>query len=243
MQGLRLVATPARKSNAAAAGGLCRKASVRPAASAGKSGMVVTIYTMADGKQIHDDGRRRCGWLGDNPLMLAYHDKEWGVPIRNDTRLFGKLVLDGFQAGLSWAIILRKRADFLRAFDGFDPERMARYDGRKRRALLADPGIVRNRQKIDSAIGNARAFLELREAGVRFGPFLWGFVDGRTRHNAWKSLRRLPAKSRESERMSKELVERGFHFVGPTICYAFMQAVGMVNDHVVTCYRHDELKR
>jgi DNA-3-methyladenine glycosylase I len=205
--------------------------------------MVVTIYTMPDGLRIHDDGRRRCAWLGDNPQMLVYHDREWGVPVTGDTQLFGKLVLDGFQAGLSWAIILRKRESFLLAFDGFDPVRMARYDGSKRRKLLADPGIVRNRQKIDAAIGNARAFLELRDAGVSFGAFLWEFVDGRTKHNAWKSLRQLPAKSKESERMSRALIERGFHFVGPTICYAFMQAVGMVNDHIVTCFRHRELRR
>jgi DNA-3-methyladenine glycosylase I len=188
------------------------------------------------------DTRTRCAWPGDDSLMLEYHDREWGVPLRDGTKLFGKLVLDGFQAGLSWAIILRKREGFLRAFDGFDPERMARYDARKRGELLADCGIVRNRQKVDSAIGNARAFLELRDAGVSFGDFLWGFVDGRTRHNAWKELKQLPAKSRESERMSAALLERGFRFVGPTICYAFMQAVGMVNDHVVTCFRHRELK-
>jgi len=175
--------------------------------------------------------------------MLAYHDREWGVPIRDGTRLFGKLVLDGFQAGLSWNIILRKRDAFLRAFDGFDPDRMARYDGAKRQTLLADPGIVRNRQKIDAAIGNARAFLELRESGASFGEFLWEFVGGRTKHNAWKTLRQIPAKSKESERMSKALVERGFRFAGPTICYAFMQAVGMVNDHLVTCFRHRQIRR
>ena len=198
---------------------------------------------MANEERIHDDGRRRCAWLGDNPQMLLYHDREWGIPVKNDVKLFGKLVLDGFQAGLSWAIILRKREGFLLAFDGFDPVRMARYDGLKRRKLLSNTGIVRNRQKIDAAIGNARAFLELRDTGVSFGTFLWEFVDSRTKHNAWKTLRQIPAKSKESERMSKALVERGFRFVGPTICYAFMQAVGMVNDHLVTCYRHRELKR
>ena len=198
---------------------------------------------MPDDNRVHDDRRSRCAWLGDNLQMLLYHDEEWGVPVKRDTQLFGKLVLDGFQAGLSWAIILRKREGFLVAFDGFDPVRMARYDGLKRRKLLSNTAIVRNRQKIDAAIGNARAFLELREAGVSFGTFLWEFVDGRTKHNAWKTLRQIPAKSKESERMSKALVERGFRFVGPTICYAFMQAVGMVNDHLVTCYRHRELKR
>jgi DNA-3-methyladenine glycosylase I len=175
--------------------------------------------------------------------MLAYHDEEWGVPLYGDKSLFAKLILDGFQAGLSWAIILRKRDGFLRAFDGFDPDRMARYTAARRRRLLADPGIVRNRQKVDAAIQNARAFLELRESGVRFGAFLWSFVDGVPKQNRWKRLRHLPAKSRESERMSEALVERGFRFVGPTICYAFMQAVGMVNDHIITCYRHDEVRR
>lgn len=189
------------------------------------------------------DDKPRCAWLGDNPAMLAYHDREWGVPIRGDKPLFAKLILDGFQAGLSWAIILRKRDAFLDAFDGFDPDRMARYTAARRRRLLADPGIVRNRQKIDAAIANARAFLDMREAGQRFGPFLWSFVDGEPKQNRWRSRRKIPATSPESERMSKALVERGFRFVGPTICYAFMQAVGMVNDHIVSCYRHDELRR
>ena len=191
------------------------------------------------------DDKPRCAWpgTGDNPAMLAYHDREWGVPVRGDKPLFAKLILDGFQAGLSWAIILRKRDAFLEAFDRFDPERIARYTAARRRRLLADPGIVRNRQKIDAAIGNARAFLEMREAGQRFGPFLWSFVDGEPKQNRWRSLRQIPATSPESERMSKALVEQGFRFVGPTICYAFMQAVGMVNDHLVTCYRHEELRR
>ena len=184
---------------------------------------------------------RRCPWPGDDPQMRDYHDTEWGVPLHGDTPLFGKLVLDGFQAGLSWAIILRKRDAFLRAFDGFDPDKMARFDAARVRRLLADPGIVRNRQKVRAAITNARAFLELREAGVCFDDFLWGFVDGLPRQNRWKTLRQLPAQTKQSERMSTALVERGFRFVGPTICYAFMQAVGMVNDHVVTCFRHREV--
>jgi len=188
------------------------------------------------------DGRPRCAWLSDNLAMIAYHDTEWGVPLRGDKALFAKLILDGFQAGLSWAIILRKRDAFLRAFDGFDPDKMARYTAARRKKLLADPGIVRNRQKVDSAIGNARAFLELREAGVRFGPFLWQFVDGVPQQNKWKTSRQIPAKTKQSEAMSKALVGKGFRFVGPTIVYAFMQAVGMVNDHLVTCYRHRELQ-
>jgi DNA-3-methyladenine glycosylase I len=185
---------------------------------------------------------KRCAWLGDNPAMLAYHDEEWGVPVRGDKRLFAKLILDGFQAGLSWAIILRKRDGFLRAFDRFDPDKMARYTAARRRRLLADPSIVRNRQKVDAAIANARAFLEMRDAGVSFGTFLWNFVDGVPKQNRWDSLKRIPARTPESERMSKTLVEQGFHFVGPTICYAFMQAVGMVNDHIVACYRHREVR-
>ena len=189
------------------------------------------------------DNKSRCAWLGDNPAMRSYHDEEWGVPVRRDKPLFAKLILDGFQAGLSWAIILRKRDGFLRAFDRFDPDKMARYTAARRRRLLADAGIVRNRQKIDSAIANARAYLEMRDAGVSFGAFLWDFVDGKPRQNRWDSLKRIPAKTRESERMSRALVERGFHFVGPTICYAFMQAVGMVNDHIVACFRHQELRQ
>jgi len=170
--------------------------------------------------------------------MIAYHDREWGVPVHDDRQLFGKLVLDGFQAGLSWAIILRKRDDFLRAFDGFAPERMARYDARRVTKLLKDPGIVRNRQKVAAAVTNARAFLKMANAGESFDAFLWQFVGGVPKHNAWKTLGRVPAETKESVRMSKALVERGFRFVGPTICYAFMQAVGMVNDHLVRCFRH-----
>ena len=183
----------------------------------------------------------RCGWSTSNEQMIAYHDTEWGVPVHDDRQLFGKLVLDGFQAGLSWAIILRKRDAFLKAFEGFNPDKMARYDARRIGQILKDPGIVRNKQKVRSAIGNARAFLQMKNAGESFDEFLWQFVGGKTKLNAWKTLRRLPAETRESTAMSKALVERGFRFVGPTICYAFMQAVGMVNDHLVTCYRYGEL--
>jgi DNA-3-methyladenine glycosylase I len=161
--------------------------------------------------------------------------------VHDERQLFGKLVLDGFQAGLSWAIILRKRDAFLRAFDGFDPERMARYDARRVAKLLRDPGIVRNRQKVRAAVTNARAFLTMTDAGESFDTFLWQFVGGRPKHNTWKTLGRIPAQSKESVAMSKALVERGFRFVGPTICYAFMQAVGMVNDHLMTCFRRAEL--
>jgi len=183
----------------------------------------------------------RCGWSTKDERMIAYHDTEWGVPVHDDKQLFGKLVLDGFQAGLSWQIILRKRDAFLNAFDGFDPDTMARYDARRIAKILRDPGIVRNKQKVKSAIGNARAYLKLKDAGESFDEFLWQFVGGAPKINAWKTLRRLPAETKESVAMSKALVERGFRFVGPTIAYAFMQAVGMVNDHLVTCYRYIEL--
>jgi len=175
--------------------------------------------------------------------MIAYHDAEWGVPVHDDQQLFGKLVLDGFQAGLSWAIILRKRDAFLNAFDGFNPEKMARYDARRVAKILRDPGIVRNKQKVKSAVGNARAFLKMKDADESFDQFLWQFVGGKPKVNAWKTLRGLPAETKESTAMSKALVDRGFRFVGPTICYAFMQAVGMVNDHLVTCYRYNELSK
>ena len=183
----------------------------------------------------------RCPWPSTNDQMIAYHDTEWGVPLHDDGALFGKLVLDGFQAGLSWAIILRKRDAFLKAFDGFNPEKMARYDAKRIAKILRDPGIVRNKQKVKSAVGNARAFLKMKDAGESFDQFLWQFVGGAPRVNAWKTLKRLPAETKESVALSKALVERGFRFVGPTIVYAFMQAVGMVNDHLVTCYRYNEL--
>jgi DNA-3-methyladenine glycosylase I len=185
----------------------------------------------------------RCGWSTSNDQMIAYHDTEWGVPVHNDRQLFGKLVLDGFQAGLSWAIILRKREAFLKAFDGFDPDKMARYDAKRIGKILRDPGIVRNKQKVKSAVGNARAFLKMKDTGESFDQFLWQFVGGRPKVNAWKTLKRLPAETRESIAMSKALVGKGFRFVGPTIVYAFMQAVGMVNDHLVTCYRYGQLNR
>jgi len=175
--------------------------------------------------------------------MLAYHDEEWGVPLHGDRDLFAKLVLDGFQAGLSWRVILHKRARFLEVFDGFDPARMVHYDRKKIAQLLKDPGIVRNRQKVNAAIGNARAFLDFQEKDGSFGDFLWGFVGGKPKQFHRRTLRELPARSRESDAMSAALTQRGFRFVGPTICYAFMQAVGMVNDHLVTCFRHREVQR
>jgi len=185
----------------------------------------------------------RCCWPTEDPLLIAYHDEEWGVPVRDERALFAKLMLDGFQAGLSWLTILRKREAFLRAFADFDPEVVARFDAKKTAALMADEGIVRNRAKIAASVNNARAFLRVREEEGSFSTLLWGFVGREPIVNRWRSLRQLPAETQESQAMSKALRERGFAFVGPTICYAFMQAVGMVNDHLVNCRRHGELER
>ena len=176
-------------------------------------------------------------------MYLAYHDEEWGVPEHDDRALFEKLVLDGFQAGLSWLIILRKRENFQRAFSGFDPVKIARYRPAKVAALMNDAGIVRNRAKIEGTIANARGFLAILEEGQSFDSYLWQFTDGRTIKNAHRSLDDLPAQSPESKAMSKDLRARGFKFVGPTICYAFMQAVGMANDHLVDCFRYREVAR
>jgi DNA-3-methyladenine glycosylase I len=180
----------------------------------------------------------RCGWAGSDPLYLAYHDQEWGVPLRDDRALFEMLILEGFQAGLSWITILRKRDNFRRAFDRFEPDKVAAYGERKVVALLADPGIVRNRAKIEGAIGSARAYLQLMEAPGGASGFLWQFVGGAPIVNRRRSLAEVPAETAEARAMSKELKKRGFKFCGPTICYAFMQAVGMVDDHMVECFRH-----
>jgi DNA-3-methyladenine glycosylase I len=189
-------------------------------------------------KVVAGDGLVRCGWAGSDPLYVRYHDEEWGTPLRDDRRLFEMLVLEGFQAGLSWITILRKRDNFRRAFDGFDPEQIAAYDEAKVAALLGDPGIVRNRAKIEGAIGSARACLDLAAQPGGFSGFLWQFVDGQPIVNRPRSLREVPAETAEARAMSKALKARGFKFVGPTICYAFMQATGMVNDHLVGCFRH-----
>ncbi|MEK7704648.1 MAG: DNA-3-methyladenine glycosylase I [Myxococcota bacterium] len=183
----------------------------------------------------------RCPWCGTDPLYVAYHDEEWGVPEWDDRALFEKLLLDGFQAGLSWITILRKREAFRRAFDSFDPERIARYGDDKVAALMADASIVRNRAKIQAAITSADAYLTLRSQGESFATLVWSFGDGRPRQNHWRRLSQLPAATPTSHALSKELRARGFRFCGPTIVYAFMQAVGMVNDHLVTCPRHAEL--
>ncbi len=195
--------------------------------------------------QVHDASMRRedrCPW-GDDPLMNSYHDLEWGVPVHDDRALFEFLTLDSMQAGLSWITILRKREAFREAFDGFDIEKVSRYDQGKVEELLQNRGIVRNRRKIEAAITNAKCVLEVQREHGSFDAFLWGFVDGRTVQNRWRSFKDVPAETPESKRMSKGLRDRGFRFVGPTICYAFMQAVGMVNDHLVMCYRHQELDR
>jgi DNA-3-methyladenine glycosylase I len=183
----------------------------------------------------------RCAWLGDDPLMMAYHDDEWGVPLHDDLRHFEFLVLDAFQAGLSWRTVLHKRENFRRAFDGFDPAKIVRYGERERARLLADAGIIRNRQKVDATIGNARAFLDLQEREGGFDEWIWQFTGGETLQNAWTELSELPAKTPEAEAMSKALKAEGFRFVGPTICYAYMQAAGMVNDHVRRCFRWTQL--
>ena len=187
---------------------------------------------------LHPDGLRRCPWPKEDPLYVAYHDEEWGVPEYDDRALYEKLVLDGFQAGLSWITILRKRENFRRAFDGFMPEKIARYTPKKVERLMGDAGIVRNRLKIEGAVRSARAWLDVMEKGPGFSRLLWDFVDGRPKVNHLRSIAQVPAETELSRKISKELAGRGFKFVGPTIVYAFMQAVGMVNDHLVTCYRH-----
>jgi DNA-3-methyladenine glycosylase I len=184
---------------------------------------------------------RRCPWPEGNEQMIRYHDTEWGVPLHDDRKLFEFLVLDAFQAGLSWAIVLKKREGFRKAFSNFDPHSVARYDGRKVKALLADAGIIRNRLKIEATIANARAFLEVQREFGSFDRYIWQFTGGKTKRNRWRPLSQLPCRSAESDAMSRDLKVRGFHFVGSTICYAFMQAAGMVNDHLVGCFRYREV--
>lgn len=188
------------------------------------------------------DGKIRCEWCGDDPLYVSYHDEEWGVPVYDDRQLFAKLILDGAQAGLSWRTILYKRENYYAAFDGLDPVKIARYDEAKIAELLQNPGIVRNRLKVESAVKNANGYLKIKEEHGSFSDFLWQFVGGKPIQNSWTSIGELPAKTPESEAMSKALKKRGFNFVGPTIVYAFMQAVGMVNDHVVDCFRYEAIR-
>jgi DNA-3-methyladenine glycosylase I len=187
--------------------------------------------------------RKRCAWSNSDPLMIAYHDTEWGVPARDDRTLFEYLVLDAMQAGLSWAIILKKRENFRKALHGFDPAKIARYTGRDLRRLLADPGIVRNRLKLEATIVNARKFLDTQEAFGSFTTYIWRFVGGKPIAHGYRFMSQIPARTSESDAMSKDLRERGFRFVGSTICYAFMQAAGLVNDHVIDCFRYRQVSR
>lgn len=193
-------------------------------------------------KKSSEAGLVRCHWA-QNELSIPYHDEEWGVPVHNERKWFEFLILEGAQAGLSWDTILRKRARYREVFDGFDPAKVARYDRKKVRDLLRDAGIIRNKLKIDAAIENAQAFLKVQEEFGSFDGYVWRFVDGRPRQNAWNKPKQVPAKTQQSDALSKDLQKRGFRFVGSTICYALMQATGMVNDHVVSCFRYTELLR
>jgi DNA-3-methyladenine glycosylase I len=188
------------------------------------------------------ENKIRCTWCGDDPLYVQYHDEVWGVPVYDDRQLFAKLILDGAQAGLSWITILRKQENYYAAFDNFDPEKIARYDEGKIAELLQNPGIVRNRLKVQSAVKNAKGYLAIKEAHGSFSDFLWQFVGGGPMQNSWGKMGDIPAETAESHAMSKALKQYGFNFVGPTICYAFMQAVGFCNDHVVDCFRYEECK-
>ncbi len=192
-------------------------------------------------REISEGAIVRCDWAAGHPLLSEYHDREWGVPVHDDRKLFEFLVLDAFQAGLSWLTILKKRENFRKAFDGFDPERICRYDESRIARLLQDAGIIRNRLKVESTVGNARCFLRVQEEFGSFDRYIWQFTGGRTRVNAFESQDRIPARTRESEAMSRSLRKRGFRFVGPTICYAFMQAAGMVNDHLTGCFRYRQV--
>ena len=188
--------------------------------------------------------KKRCDWVTDDPLYLDYHDHEWGTPVHDDRKLFEMLILEGVQAGLSWITVLRKREHYLKVFDNFGPEKVASYEQDKIDELLSDPGIIRNKSKVNAAVQNARAFLKVQEEFGSFDNYIWSHFagkDGRPVHNHWKSIREVPAQTDKSKEMSKALKKKGFNFVGPTICYSFMQAVGLVNDHTVDCFRYKEL--
>jgi DNA-3-methyladenine glycosylase I len=186
---------------------------------------------------------KRCAWPSDDLLMMQYHDEEWGVPVHEDRLHFEFMILDAFQAGLSWRTILHKRENFRKAFDLFHPETIARYNAKKIENLLKDAGIIRNRLKIESTVRNAKAFLEIQKECDSFDQYIWQFTGGKTLHNHWENFKELPAKTKESDTMSKDLKKRGFNFVGSTICYAYMQAAGMVNDHMVECFRYTQVKK
>jgi DNA-3-methyladenine glycosylase I len=185
----------------------------------------------------------RCAWAGTDPLYVAYHDREWGTPVHDDRVLFEFLILEGAQAGLSWSTILKKRENYRTAFDNFNPNEVAFYGQDKIAELLNNPGIVRNRRKIEATISNARAFLDIQREYGSFDAYIWDFIGGETRHNDWRSLAEIPTNTPQSDAMSKDLLQHGFKFVGTTICYAYMQAVGMVNDHTVDCFRYTELRK
>jgi len=187
--------------------------------------------------------KKRCDWAGNHPIYIRYHDNEWGVPVYDDRLLFEFLVLEGAQAGLSWLTVLKKRAHYQKLFDNFDVEKISKYNKRKIASLLKDAGIIRNRLKIESAIRNAKAFLKVQEEFGSFSNYQWQFVGNKPIQNSWKSIKKLPAKTKKSDTMSQDLKKRGFNFVGSTIIYAHMQAVGMVNDHLMDCFRHKEVKR
>ncbi|MCK4765663.1 MAG: DNA-3-methyladenine glycosylase I [Candidatus Aminicenantes bacterium] len=188
------------------------------------------------------ENKKRCEWVPLNdPLYVKYHDEEWGVPVHDDRLLFEALILDGAQAGLSWITILRRRENYRQAYDNFDPQKVARYGEEKIAQLLADAGIIRNRRKVESSVNNARVFLEIQKECASFDKYIWQFVGGKTKINRWESIKEMPATSPESEAMSKDLKKRGFKFAGPTICYAFMQAAGLINDHTVDCFRYREV--
>ncbi|MBX9824436.1 MAG: DNA-3-methyladenine glycosylase I [Xanthobacteraceae bacterium] len=196
------------------------------------------------GPLLHSDGLHRCPWPGkDDALYVAYHDTEWGVPEYDDRALYEKLVLDGFQAGLSWITILRKRDNFRKAFDGFEPQKVARFDARRKAMLMQDAGIVRNKLKIEGAVLSARAYLDVMEKGPGFSALLWDYLDGKPKLNKFRDTKQVPAETELSKKISKDLAARGFKFVGPTIVYAFMQAVGMVNDHLVKCHCHETVQK
>jgi DNA-3-methyladenine glycosylase I len=184
----------------------------------------------------------RCGWTSENPLMIEYHDKEWGVQLHDDRKLFEFIILDAFQAGLNWSIILGKRKNFEKAFDNFNPVKIAKYNDKKFNELMSDTGIIRNKLKISATIDNAKAFLKIQKEFGSFDKYIWQFTKGKMLVNKWKSLSEIPASTANSDEMSKDLKRRGFRFAGTTICYAFMQAAGMVNDHLVTCFRHKEVQ-
>jgi len=186
---------------------------------------------------------RRCEWVSEDPLLKNYHDREWGVPEHDDQKLFELLILEGAQAGLSWSTILKRRKNYRRAFDQFDARKISKYDEEKIRELLSDEGIIRNRRKIEATIQNARAFLTIQKEFGSFDAYIWQFVGGKPKKNAWKTIEEVPSSSPESEAMSRDLMKRGFKFVGPTICYAFMQAVGMINDHTIDCFRYNEISK